>query len=60
MRKNVLSTKDISRSPSSIMRGEDDIKTHGEIESAVCEAVSRFEQDYGIIPLTKQVTQTGA
>jgi uncharacterized protein YbcI len=46
MRKNVLSTKDSSRSPSSIMRGEDDIKTHGEIESAVCEAVSRFEQDY--------------
>ena len=24
----------------------DDMKTHGEIESAVCEAVTRFEQDY--------------
>jgi uncharacterized protein YbcI len=46
MRKNVPSTKDSSRSPNPIMRGEDDIRTHGEIESAVCEAVSRFEQDY--------------
>ena len=46
MRKNILSTKDSSRSPNPNMRGEKDIKTHGEIESAVCEAVSRFEQDY--------------
>jgi uncharacterized protein YbcI len=46
MRKNVPSTKDGTRSTNPIMRVKDAMKTHGEIESAVSEAVSRFEQDY--------------
>ena len=41
----VLSTNEDFRLPT-ILRGATDMKTHGEIESAVCEGVTRFEQDY--------------
>ncbi len=43
--KNVPSTKE-NASLTTLLSGDGDMKTHGEIESAVCEAVTRFEQDY--------------
>ena len=43
--RNVPSTKDNIRLTTSPW-AECDMKTHGEIEAAVCEAVTRFEQDY--------------
>ena len=43
--RNVPSTKDNVRLTTSSCAGGD-MKTHGEIESAVCEAVARFERDY--------------
>ena len=43
--KDVPSTTDNVRLTASPSAG-DGMKTHGEIESAVCEAVSRFEHDY--------------
>ena len=43
--RNVPSTRDNVRSKAAPCAGEE-VKTHGEIESAVCEAVTRFEQDY--------------
>jgi len=43
--KNVRSTKE-NASLATVLSGDGDMKTHGEIESAVCEAVTRFEQDY--------------
>jgi len=43
--RNVPSTQDNIRLTTSPY-AEGDMKTHGEIEAAVCEAVSRFEQEY--------------
>jgi len=43
--KNVPSTKQ-NASLATLLSGDGDMKTRGEIESAVCEAVTRFEQDY--------------
>ncbi len=42
----VPSTKEIVRLTTPPSAGGDGMKTHGEIEAAVCEAVSCFEHDY--------------
>ena len=43
--RNVPSTRDNVRSKAAPCAGEE-VKTHGEIESAVCEGLTRFEQEY--------------
>ena len=42
----VSSTNATFRVPPNPLDGGSDVKTQGEIEAAICEGVSRFEQDY--------------
>ena len=43
---HVSSTDNTFRLPPHPLDGGSDVKTQGEIEAAICEGVSRFEQDY--------------